>query len=124
MTTEIGVEGIVPDFTLGDRLRKARNHAGLTVAALAERSGVSEKTINNYEAERVSPRRPSLIAWALATGVSLKWLETGESDRPTPPGPGGGQPTPELEALTRAKRDRSRTTQGRGTTAGYLPAVA
>lgn len=69
--------GVVPEWTRGDRLRKARTNAGLTVEELAGRAGLSEKTINNYEGDRVKQRRSSLIAWAFATGVDLAWLETG-----------------------------------------------
>lgn len=111
MTTQVGVEGIVPDFTLGDRLRKARTHAGLTVSELSERAGISEKTVNNYEGERVAPRRPSLIAWALATGVSLAWIETGKVPHdPTPPRSPGlpDDDAPSLDELARKMRSRSR----------------
>lgn len=55
----------------------------MTVKQLADATGISEKTINNYEAGRHAPRRPSLIAWALATGVSLEWLTTGKAPDPT-----------------------------------------
>ena len=88
MTTQQELGGIVPEWTQGDYLRKARDIADLTVKQLAQRTGISGKSINNYEADRYAPRRPSLIAWALATGVSLEWLEMKEapvSPTPTPP---------------------------------------
>ena len=77
MTMQSVLEGVVPAWTRGDCLRKARTHAGFTVKQLSEATGISEKTINNYEGDKVTPRRPSMIAWALATGVSLDWLERG-----------------------------------------------
>lgn len=101
----------MPDFTLGDRLRKARTYAGMTVADLSERAGISEKTVNNYEGDRVQPRRPSLIAWALATGVSLDWIETGRgpSIDPNPPNDGPRKPDPDaLRELAAKKRRRAR----------------
>ncbi len=114
----------VPEWTLGDRLRKARQSAGFEQSDFAEATGIARGTIHNYEQDKTRPKRPYLLTWAMATGVPIEWLEDGQAPRPTPPGPGGGKPSPELEALTRAKRDRSRTTSGRRTTAGYLPAVA
>jgi len=74
--------GTVPEWSVSDRLRKAREHAGYEQAALAEAIGVSKNTIGNYERGAVTPRRPVLLSWALATGVPLVWLVDGESPRP------------------------------------------
>lgn len=68
----------------------ARNHAGLEQEELAELTGLSRKTISNYEKGRVKPRRAGLIVIALATGVDFKWLETGKT--PTGDNPDGGNP--------------------------------
>jgi DNA-binding XRE family transcriptional regulator len=73
--SHVVVEGAAPEFTLTDRLRKAREHGGLDQPELASLMGVSVRSIRNYEAGRTTPRRPQLIAWAFATGVSLEWLE-------------------------------------------------
>jgi transcriptional regulator with XRE-family HTH domain len=73
--TEVVVKGDAPPWTLADRLRKAREHRGLDQTELADLMGVSQRSIRNYEAGRTTPRRPQLIAWAFATGVSLEWLE-------------------------------------------------
>lgn len=62
----------------------ARMHAGMEQAELAEVTGLSRNTIGNYERGKVAPRRAVLISIAMATGVDLGWLETGE----TPAGPG------------------------------------
>lgn len=70
------VTGVVPTFTLGDRLRKARETAGLEVGQLAEVIGVHRQSISNYESGRTSPRRPVLRMWALVTGVDEAWLST------------------------------------------------
>ena len=43
---------MVENNTLGDRLRKARNDAGLTQQELSKRSGVSQQAISNIEAGR------------------------------------------------------------------------
>jgi transcriptional regulator with XRE-family HTH domain len=76
--TELAITGEIPAWTLTDRLRKAREHRHLQQAQLAAITGISERSIQNYEAGRTAPRRPQLIAWALATGVPLEWLEEPE----------------------------------------------
>jgi transcriptional regulator with XRE-family HTH domain len=73
--SEVVVEGQAPAWTLTDRLRKAREYRGLEQTELADLMGVSRRTVVNYEAGRTTPRRPQLIAWAFATGVSFQWLE-------------------------------------------------
>ena len=87
--TEMPVYGEVPAWTVADRLRKAREHAGLEQAQLAADLGVSRNTVGNYEGGKVTPRRPVLVSWALRTGVPLSWLETG-AESPRPAGPDGG----------------------------------
>lgn len=68
----------VPEFSIHDRLRKAREHAGLEQGALAERIDVSRQTVGNYELGR-TPRPKKLIVrqWALACGVNFDWLWEG-----------------------------------------------
>lgn len=98
---------LVPEWSLGDRLRKARTLTGMTVAEFAKHIGVSDGTINSAEGDKRAVRRITLMAWASATNVSLKWLETGEGER-TPPTPGPGKPaTSKLTRLTDQKRSRS-----------------
>lgn len=81
--------GDVPPWTDEDRLVKARTHAGLSQATLADRLGVSERTIKRYEAG--GPRKRGLVlGWALACGVNAQWLETGTPATNTNPD-GGGQ---------------------------------
>lgn len=69
---------------MGDRLRKAREIAGLDQGVLAERMGVSRATVTNAERGNHAVRKIVLNAWSMATGVPAYWLETGE----TPPGLG------------------------------------
>lgn len=87
MTEQVGY-GIVPVFTLADRLRKAREVTGLDQAAFAREMGVSRQTVSSYERGSVAARLIVLKAWALRSGVPLPWLQTGESPRQD--GPGGG----------------------------------
>lgn len=75
---ELAPSGLVPIWTLADRLVKARHVAELTQDALAHRLEVSKKTIIRAEAGG-TVRRSLLIAWALACRVDVSWLLNGES---------------------------------------------
>jgi len=74
-------------FTMGDRLRKARELAGLKQEELAEILGVARMSMYRWERGVSVPRRPVLISWALRTGVPYEWLLTGEL-RANDPEPG------------------------------------
>lgn len=116
----------MPEWTVGDRLRKARELLNLDQGQFAELIGVSRGTVSNYERGTIDRYRPIVMrAWALATDVSAEWLESGMA-HPTPPDPGGGAAMPRrrsaLEELTRAKRARVHTS--RRDTRKYLPALA
>ena len=89
ISTDIGA---VPTWTVADRLRKAREHAGLDQTELADLVGISRNTISNYERGQTAPKRPVLLAWSLATGVPRAWLETGAEPDPQGPAPDGGLP--------------------------------
>lgn len=71
-------QGIIPQWTLGDRLRKARELTGLTQVQFAEELGLSRATVNNSEMGKTTPRRPVIMLWAMGTGVPMEWLETGK----------------------------------------------
>jgi transcriptional regulator with XRE-family HTH domain len=87
--TEVPQTTRVPQWTFGDRLKKAREHAGLTQAELAEMTGISRATISNYEVDKFTPTKPNLNAWSLATGVPAEWLRDGTDSHGQDPGPGG-----------------------------------
>lgn len=78
MTTQIWNTGDIPVFTIGDRLRKARERVGLSQSDFAAEIDVSPRSVSNYESEAVTPKKIVLKAWALRTGVPLEWIETGE----------------------------------------------
>lgn len=62
---------------------------GMTVAEFADRIGISDRTVNNAEGDKRAVRKITLNAWALATGVPLQWLETGEAPEEHGPHDGG-----------------------------------
>lgn len=71
-------ENIVPQWTQSDRLVKARHVAGLNQKELADRLDISERTVKRYEAGEAPTKRTVVVAWALACGVSVRWLATGQ----------------------------------------------
>jgi transcriptional regulator with XRE-family HTH domain len=69
----------IPQWTVGDRMKKAREHAGLKQADMAERTGIGRSTMPTYETGKVIPPKKVLIAWAMATGVPFEWLAHGDT---------------------------------------------
>ena len=88
------------EWTLGDRLAKARRHAGLTSSEMGDELGVTRYTVHNYETDRTTPRRATLIAWALRCGVPFEWLAHGDT-APAPDGASeqGSAPTPRFAVV-------------------------
>ena len=64
---------------IGERLRDARRHAGLSQRELAT-DGVSYAYISRIEAGVRTPSVKVLRKLAPKLGVSVAWLETGEDD--------------------------------------------
>ena len=88
-------DGVRPQFTLADRMRKAREHAHLHQSEIATELGISRQSVGNYEAGRTKPGRPVMLAWAMRTGVSYEWLINGTPELHGPSGPGAaGVATP------------------------------
>jgi transcriptional regulator with XRE-family HTH domain len=99
----------VPVLTIADRLLIARRSIGLDTKTFAEATGISKATINNYESPTYERSRKPLYlrTWALACGVSYKWLSTGENPDPfdasdQPKGIFTGIPGNGVRYLTRA----------------------
>lgn len=78
------------EWTIGDRLRVARERAGYDQREFAKVTGISRATIVNYEHGTYSPRPPMLAAWCLATGFDKGWILTGH--KPTDDGNGEDVP--------------------------------
>lgn len=81
MTTEWSTR--IPEFTQGDRLRKARELTGHGVREFADVISVSHQTVTNAEKGHRAVRPITMKAWALATGVPQEWLEMGIVTPPT-----------------------------------------
>ncbi len=110
--TAVSQRGVIPEWTVGDRLKKARALTGMTTRDFAEHIGTSQKTVTDAEGDkRGVPRKMLLNAWSLATGVPVEWLLTGTAaNGPVDGGPltgrelpDGGEKLRELTAKSRAR---------------------
>ena len=83
---------VVPEWTVGDRIRKARETLGISRQELADRSDeFSFKSIGNIETGVTKPKPSALREIARLLPMDYNWLLTGE----TPAGPNdpdGGLP--------------------------------
>lgn len=68
---------MVPEWTLGDRMRKALDVSGTPVQEIADYLEVNRGTIGRWLHDKSPVKRSNLIIWAATTGVDLEWLETG-----------------------------------------------
>ena len=107
MTTAIN-QGRVPPIELRHRLHIAREFAGYDREELAELIAVSRNTIANAETGRAQPRRIMINAWAMACGVPVSWLLTGEHPSGDP-GPIDGLGIISTDHRVQASKDASVT---------------
>ena len=79
-----------PETTLGERIFKARQEAGLTLNLASHLAGVKSSTLSDWERDRSEPRVNKLVALAGIFGVSPTHLlaEEGNSRNPTVVTPG------------------------------------
>ena len=78
----------IPDWTLGERLEKARKEAGLKQEDMAAIMDVSPATISNWETGARKPVMGEIELvkrWAAETDVDVAWL-LGVSTYWNPPG--------------------------------------
>ena len=84
MPDTVTIYSEIPDMdTLGGRLSRARDAAGLSSAQLARRLGVQSSTIQAWESDRSQPRANRLSMLAGVLNVSLSWLLHGVGIAPT-----------------------------------------
>jgi transcriptional regulator with XRE-family HTH domain len=79
MSTVVSMS-IVPQWTFGERVRKARTHASLSRTQLAEELGLHPSTIANWERDERMPTKAMSRKAARACGVSEAWLWSGAGD--------------------------------------------
>ncbi|GAB4576539.1 MAG: helix-turn-helix domain-containing protein [Roseibium sp.] len=71
------------DYTLGERICKARDASGLSTAQLARRLGIKTATLQSWESDRSEPRSNKLVLLAGLLNVSPTWLLVGRGTAPT-----------------------------------------
>lgn len=64
--------------TVGKRIRKAREAAGLISRDFALAIDVAEGTVSRYENDHITPSSEKLVAISRRLGCSMFWLMTGE----------------------------------------------
>jgi transcriptional regulator with XRE-family HTH domain len=67
----------VLDFDRSDRMKKALRLAEMGVAEIADELGVTRATVDRWLSGAVEPKRGSVLAFAMLTGVPYEWLELG-----------------------------------------------
>ena len=101
--------------TLSERLKQARQHAGLTQDELAEKSGVTQASISKIELGKNKSENTTFgVQLAVACGVRCEWLVLGtgkmlEGLKP-PCLKNTGAQTPPGRPRSSALRNHSRTT--------------
>ena len=91
----------------GELLREARRRAGLSQAELAERAGVTQSVVSEYEAGKRQPAVPTLARLVAATGheLTLGLTRTNPAVRGLPDTPLGRRLRQHRKALLEAVRD-------------------
>ena len=89
--------GLIPEWTLADRLRKARQAIGLGQREFAAKLEVTAGAYQQWEASMSRPR--NVVATAkrieMLTGVSATWILGLEMTVPQPGAPAGAAARPE-----------------------------
>lgn len=69
-------EAQIPEWTLGERLAKARKVVGLTQKGMAEKMDVSASAIAKWESGNGEPQNfmDTIDRWSEITGVDPAWL--------------------------------------------------
>lgn len=67
---------ITPEWTMGDRLAKARRNAGLTQEEMAGLLGTKKQSVSNWEKDVAQPRNLMEIVgrWSEITKAPRAWL--------------------------------------------------
>jgi transcriptional regulator with XRE-family HTH domain len=71
---------IMTEATIGGRLREALAEKGMSLTALSEVAGLVYSSVQNYVANKQSPRAEALAKIARATKINLNWLLNGDGE--------------------------------------------
>lgn len=99
-----------PNWSFGDRLRKARTTVQMTQGEFAEAIGIKEGTLAAWETDRAAPRSRDIVDVAkrieALTNISTAWLLGIEL--PPPPNPPASFPVPRERGRVRHLRTVTR----------------
>jgi len=70
-------------MTFAEKVKKVRVERGMTQTDLADKIGVSLRTITSYERDNIKPRPKTLAKLAEVLGVSTRYLTSITCDDPT-----------------------------------------
>jgi transcriptional regulator with XRE-family HTH domain len=70
---------LIPEFTVGDRLKKARLAAGISLGEMADALDVGRSTLQRWE-KATTAKRSALMLYSMRTGVPVEWIEFGRLD--------------------------------------------
>jgi transcriptional regulator with XRE-family HTH domain len=91
MTVHADSGPVYPDWSLGDRIRKARVTTGMTQTEFAAAIGVKEGTLAAWETSRAHPRSADIVDVAkrieTVTKIPASWLLGMDDGPPSPPSP-------------------------------------
>lgn len=100
MSTQTDHVYVIPTWTLGDRLRKARLQSEMDQRGFADALGVAAGSLAAWETDRSRPRDLVSIAKRveLLTRIPASWLLGLDTTNPRQDGPDGGQRLPRLDS--------------------------
>ena len=87
---------------VGAQVKRWRTERGLTLAVVAERSGLNVGYLSQIENDKASPSLSCLAAMSDALNVPIAWLFMGEVPPPIVVRDRNGRRTPEFVALREA----------------------
>lgn len=83
LTMDNEIAGSSWEWTIADRLRKARVEKGFTQEEFEKVTEISRGTISNLEKGDGPYKQYYLLTWAKFTDVSFEWLMTGKEANPS-----------------------------------------
>ncbi|MGD8776863.1 MAG: cupin domain-containing protein [Syntrophobacterales bacterium] len=81
LTSDLDLESEEPS-AVGERIRKLREHKGLSLDDVSQRTGLSEEMLESIEADSVAPPLGTLTKLARALEMKMGYLLTGGESKP------------------------------------------
>lgn len=88
--------------TPGSRIKRTRTQLGLSLQQLADRVGVTRKSLENWENDRSEPRGVKVMKLAGVLQVPMIWLLTGDNPPAQDPKPATLETARIVQKLNRA----------------------